>query len=485
MKKNLSRRDFLSTAGAVQISASVCLPSLTTLLFDGRALAAAGCKKAKVVSDAPAFIAIDLQGGASIAGNNVMVYDRGGELLSDYRGLGLPTALDPRLNDMVNSDAGLAMHAESPMLRGIRAVATEEVLAKVSGCVICTQSADDTASNRLATAPGIFMAGGGGLVTPLVGNRPSFPGGSGGNSATPFPSGVTPAFIKDIESATQLISPGEFWTQAPQKMAGVLALMKDLSEAQLQKFSHLSLPEQAREMIKCGYLDAQDLLTANDGESSAVTATDLDPRRHPKLSALNDDGVLSRQFEDAIEVAYLSLMGYAGAGTIAMGGYDYHDGTATTGEARDEMAGRVIGTVLAMAAALGRKLMLHVYTDGGIDANTNMPAEKVREDSDVEKYIWRGDSETRAAAFVLVYDPSGRPELSFTQMGAYRAADGGTIDLNPERHSKISENPAAHATAVLANWLAWQGREGELHKIVQGSSIRAEELDDYLFIRKT
>ena len=158
-------------------------------------------------------------------------------------------------------------------------------------------------------------------------------------------------------------------------------------------------------------------------------------------------------------------MGYAGAGTIAMGGYDYHDGTATTGEARDEVAGRVIGTVLAMAAALGRKLMLHVYTDGGIDANVNVPAEKVRQDSDVEKYVWRGDSETRAAAFVLVYDPSGRPELAFTQMGAYRAADGGTIDLSPERHNKISENPAAHATAVLANWLAWQGRKESCIKL--------------------
>ena len=482
-KKNLSRRDFISAAGAVQISASVCLPSLATLLLNGRALAAAGCEKAKVSSHAPAFIAIDLQGGASIAGNNVMVYDRGGELLNDYRGLGLTTALDPRLSGMVNSDMGLAMHSESPMLRGIRAVAAD-ALAKVSGCVICAQSADDTASNSLATAPGIFMAGAGGLVTPLVGNRPSFPGGSGGNSSTPFPSGVTPAFIKDIESATQLISPGEFWTRAPQKMAGVLSLMKDLSEAQLKKFSSLSLPEQVREMIKCGYLDAQDLLTANDGESSAVTAADLDPRRHPKLAALNDSGVL-QQFQDAVEVTYLSLMGYAGAGTIAMGGYDYHDGTATTGETRDEVAGRVIGTVLAMAAALERKLMLHVYTDGGIDANANMPAEKVRQDSDVEKYIWRGDSETRAAAFVLVYDPSGRPSLVFQQMGAYRSADGGTIDLKPERHGKISETPAAHATAVLANWLAWQGREGELHKIVQGSSIRAEELDDYLFIRKT
>jgi len=483
MKKNLSRRDLLTAAGAVQISASVYLPSLATLLLNGRALAAADCDKQEVVRDAPAFIAIDLQGGASIAGNNVMVYDRGGELLSDYRGLGLPTALDPRLDGMVNSDAGLPMHSQSPLFRGIRAVAAE-ALARVNGCVICTQSADDTSSNKLATAPGIFTAGTGGLITPLVGNRPSFPGGSGGNSATPFSSGVTPTFIKDIESAAQLISPGQFWQRAPKKMASVLSLLKDLSYTQLDKFSRLSLPDQMKEMIKCGYLDAEDLLTASSEEESiAITAADLDPREHAKLTALKNRGVLNRRFADAIEVAYLSLMGYAGAGTIALGGYDYHDGTATTGEQRDETAGEVIGTVLAMAAALERKLMLHVYTDGGIDANTTAPQE-VRAGSGVEKYVWRGDSETRAAAFVLVYDPQGRAELNFQQMGAYRAVDGGTIDLNPVRHSKISQNPAAHAIAVLANWLAWQGREGELNKIVQASSIRAEELDDYLFMKK-
>lgn len=481
MKKNLSRRDFLA-AGAVQISASVYLPSLATLLLNGRALAAADCDKKEVMHDAPAFIAIDLQGGASIAGNNVMVYDRGGELLSDYRGLGLPTALDPRLDGMLNSEAGLTMHSKSPLFRGIREVAAE-ALARVNGCVICTQSADDTSSNKLATAPGIFMAGTGGLITPLVGNRPSFPGGSGGNSATPFSSGITPAFIKDIESAAQLISPGQFWQRAPKKMAGVLSLLKDLSYTQLDKFSRLSLPDQMKAMIKCGYLDAEDLLTASGKGGTPITAAALDPRNHAKLTALNSRGVLNQQFADAIEVAYLSLMGYAGAGTIALGGYDYHDGTATTGEQRDETAGKVIGTVLAMAAALERKLMLHVYTDGGVDANTAAPQEVIA-GSGVEKYVWRGDSETRAAAFVLVYDPQGRPELNFQQMGAYRTADGGTIDLSPARHSKISQNPAAHAIAVLANWLAWQGREGELNTIVQGSSIRAEELDDYLFMTK-
>ena len=118
MRKKLTRRKFIDTVTA-QVSGLVCLPSLATLLYNGRALASNNCAKPQVTSkDAPAFIALDLQGGASIAGNNVMVYDNGGELLSDYRGLGLTSDLNPSKTGMINTELGLPLHAQSPMLRG-------------------------------------------------------------------------------------------------------------------------------------------------------------------------------------------------------------------------------------------------------------------------------------------------------------------------------------------------------------------------------
>ena len=358
-------------------------------------------------------------------------------------------------------------------------MASPEVLAQVSSCVICTQSADDTSNNRLATAPGVFLAGAVGALVPLVGTNPSFPGGSGGNSVTPFSSGVTPALIRDVRSAQQLISPGAFWLRSPKKMAGVLSLIEDMSSAQLKKFSQLSMPEQTRKMIECGYIDAAALLDPTRSGSNVVSADKLDPNQHQDLrgkSFIND-----QQFAAAIEIAYLVMEGYAGSGTIALGGYDYHDGTATTGEGRDEQAGRAIGIILAMAAALKRRTMLHVYTDGGVDADSNR-SEPVA--GGAEKYIWRGDSESRSAAFVLIYDPSARPGVIFQQMGAYKSNDGGTVNLNPERHAKISQAPIAQAAAVLANWLAWQGREKELNSVMKNSPIRPEEIDDYLFVRK-
>lgn len=464
--KRINRRDFLDIS-INRTFGSLCLPSLATLLYNSRAKATGECDTGTVDSTRPAFIAVDLAGGASIAGNNVMVYDAGGKLLTSYTGLGLPPDLHPD-NKAVNTDLGLAMHADSPMLAGIKEVIDNEISAKVNGCVICTQSADDTSSNELATAQGIFLAGGNGLILPLIGMRNSIPSGSGGNSVTPFITGVAPTQITSIEDARQILAAGDIWTGSP-RMEKVLATIEKLSFAQLQKFAELSLPEQTHTMLKCGYTEATRLLKRGEDEA--------DPTKDPALASMPS---LNQQNPAAVAIAYLVLKGMAGSGTITLSGYDYHDLTATNGDQKDMDAGRVIGTLLRMAAMLRKKLMIHVYTDGGVYANTD--AQAVR---GVEKFAWQGDAEARSAAFVLVYDPDAadRPELNFQQMGAYKSDAGGTVDLSPAKHASISQNPKAQAEMMIANWLAWQGRQGEFSGLIPGGAVGRSELDEYLFMQ--
>ena len=99
-----------------------------------------------------------------------MVYDQGGELLSDYTGLGLPNAIKPAEGSNIDTSLGLPMHTNSAMLAGIKDNGTsQDVLDKTTGVVVCTKAADDTSSNELASAPGVFLAGSSGLITPLVG----------------------------------------------------------------------------------------------------------------------------------------------------------------------------------------------------------------------------------------------------------------------------------------------------------------------------
>ena len=471
--KKLTRRDFLN-ASVERACGYLCMPSLATLLINGRALATSNCPDASA-SDAPAFIALDLKGGASIAGNNVIVYKEGGELLDSYAGLGLPNAIKPTEGEgstTIDTSLGLPMHTNSAMLKGITANTQADVLTKTTGVVICTRAADDTSSNELASAPGAFLAGASGLIAPLVGRDEGGAGSSGGNSITPFLHSAVPVRITGINSASELIKLGDIWQQQPQRMQKVLAAINKMSFAQLDRFTQLGMPQQSAEMIKCGYAKAKDLLTPG--------AIDLDPRNDSAVRGLVNNGIE----EAAVEIAYLVLKGYAGSGTISLPGYDYHDGSATTGEGKDREAGRVIGTILQMAANLQRKVMLHIYTDGGVDPSKSTPQAV---DGGVEKFKWSGDSEVRSAAFVLVYDPSGRPKLNFSaserqQLGAYQDDENGTINLTPAKHAKISSSPRAQAQVVVANWLAWQGQEQKIFTAMPGAPVNSGELDDYLFM---
>ncbi len=470
----LNRRAFLNSL--THAASCVYLPSLVGLLHSQQVLGnTQPCALPSVDSTVPAFIGLDLRGGASIAGNNVIVYDRGGELLSTYRSLGLPDALHPRHRGMIDMTLGLPMHTLSPMLAGIRNVASAEVLAKVNGCVICTRSADDTNNNELASAPGVFLAGAKGQLVPLVGTAESVAGGSGGNSITPFVSSVAPTRITDIDSAKRLVSIGRTWERSSPKLQyNILQLVKNLGTVQLKRFSELNLSQQAQAMVDCGYVRTRDMLIGD--LNSAQTTSIVDPRTDVQLQGAS----YLNQNQAALEIGYLVIKGYAAAGTVAVGGFDYHDNTVASGEQMDRVAGAIIGTLLAMAADLNRKLMLHIYTDGGVSGGpTTMPAG----DSGADKYVWQGDSEVRAADFVLVFDPAGRPEMEFQQLGAFKSSDGGSVDLSPERHSKISNNPAGQASAVVGNWLAWQGKQASFRRISRFSPITEPELGDYLFIR--
>lgn len=479
-----TRRNFLhdSTSGVL---GSLCLPSLATLLHSKLAFGASNKCPVMGSNNMPAFIAVDLDGGASIAGNNVIVYDEGGNLLENYQGLGLPNSVNPRtVENMIDRSIGLPMHKHSAMLKGIKSVAAAEVLAKTNGVVICTRTADDTNKNELATAPGVFAAGSKGLYIPLLGSEE---GNSGGKSISPFNSGVMPVKISSISSAKQIITSGSVWHSHPAKMKKVLDAINQMSSSQLEKFSQLGLSDQAKTMIECGYLNANDLL-------NTPANTNFDPNLDSQLSS--HISKMTAAGEIALAISYLVIKGYAGSGTVRLPDYDYHDGSASTADSKDFQAGQTIGMMLQMAASLQRKLMIHVYTDGGVDPiivpkdckqATTDPTCEATANGGTEKFRWGGDSEVRSAAFVLVYDPSGRSPLSFSaserqQLGAYKSDDNGTLNLSPSRHAKISTSPRAQAQIVVANWLAWQGQEDKIFTAMSDTPVNASELDDYLFM---
>ena len=147
-KRPVTRRDFLAQ-GFLSGAAMVMAPSLFGL-FKSReayAQATASCGISGGAGRIP-FVCFDLAGGASTAGSNVLVGGPGGQLdllsAAGYEKLGLPRDMLPSLAGQVNTELGLAFHADSAFLRGILSKTSAATRANVNGCVICARSENDT-----------------------------------------------------------------------------------------------------------------------------------------------------------------------------------------------------------------------------------------------------------------------------------------------------------------------------------------------------
>ena len=158
--------------------------------------------------------------------------------------------------------------------------------------------------------------------------------------------------------------------------------------------------------------------------------------------------------------------GYAGAGTIEMGGYDYHDGTRATGETRDFKAGQCIGACLEYAARVGVPLMIYVFSDGSLVSNGMI-------DNSVAgrgKGVWTADNTATAASLMLVYDPrAARPPCS-NQIGSYNADGYGECDRQPRGQRG---QPAGRDRGAELHGAAWSGGRSSRPSMGQRPGRRA------------
>lgn len=176
----------------------------------------------------------------------------------------------------------------------------------------------------------------------------------------------------------------------------------------------------------------------------------------------------------------LVMNGFAGAGTITMGGYDYHTGNRSTGEARDLRAGRCMGAVLEYAARLNTPVMMYVVSDGSVFSNGMI------DDSEGGrgKGVWTGDNSSTAASFFLVYNPNGTPNLigatpeeqAVSQQIGYMRRDGAV---------ETSATPAANnvnllVETVILNYLALHGEQGRMRELFPQTGLGNAALMDSL-----
>jgi len=435
------------------------------------------------------FICFDLAGGANIAGSNVLVGQNGQmDVLSTsgYSKLGLPGDQIPGVpeatptatsnGDHTDTSLGLAFHSDSAFLRGIQASFRTTGLAdNVNGAIIPARSENDTGNNPHNPLYGIQKAGADGEILTLCGSENSE---SGGNSIAPAMM-VNPEFrptkIDRPEDVVGLAPPasGLAGILGPNDVVPVLESMYRLSEQKLNTAgvtTGLNFPDPndplgrprdvvVEELVRCGYL-------------SSASTTDqfgnvqLDPGLDPNIvndatgiftsTEFFDGGRDGREFRKTASVMKMVVDGYAGAGCIEMGGYDYHGGMRQEGEVKDFRAGRCMGACLEYAARMGKPLMMYVFSDGSLSSDGTI-------DDSVDgrgKGEWSSDNQSTAAGFFLVYNPpgnGGRPALIgppevHQQIGAF-SADGSVVRSG----SPGANNVNLLVEMVVLNYMALHG----------------------------
>jgi hypothetical protein len=491
----ITRRDFLArSAGA---SASLLFtPSLFSMITQD---AFGACGDLAGASVFPPFICVDLAGGGNLAGSNVIVGGRGGQsdYLADYSTLGVTPPKNPLVGDFSRSlvSGGLEFHAESAFFEGMRRELNNDVAKKVDGVVFCARSGDDTQNNPhnplYWIAKAQIMFGQRGKLTNLIGTNGST---SGGNATAPVRSidpMLRPVQINSAADAKSLVDVGLLpdWlgmgsTAAKKDRAvRVLAAVNRMSSSQLDKFSAQDLPTQVRSLVDCGYLKSQKSVTeyfAAPNEANPTIDASADPDLIPIFALNNQDQTpvaaggsnrtrstqASDKLRSAAGVAKLVLDGLAAAGTITYGGYDYHNGARGTTDDRDRQAGHVVGALINAAAKKGKDLVIYLFTDGGLSASTTQQTSAIRLDPDanatnVQKFQFTGDNGTKSCAVLLAYRHSELSLATKHQIGWYNA------NQSVERSaSLVSDNVENLSKAIVANYLALAGKEGDLAKVV-------------------
>ncbi len=507
-----TRRDFIRQ-GLMTGGAAVMGTTLFSLFANPRSAYAAlssdlvpllsSCGVATEGAGKIPFICFDLAGGANIAGSNVLVGKAGGQRdfisTAGYSKLGLPgdmipAVIDPVTNqDHIDDRLGLLFHTDSSFLRGMMTTMSPAAMALTNGALIAARSENDTGNNPHNPMYAINKIGADGSLLTLVGSQAS---DSGGNSMAPvnmIDLSKRPTKVDRPSDVTSLVDVGDLTALLSQQDA--VAVMESIYRISDKKMGRVTtgLPGSGVEMtdavvkdlVKCGYLKSASLAD-RFGNPASIDPLSTVPDSSGSVifgsggifTGAGDDS--NGEFRKTASIMKLVVNGFAGAGTITMGGFDYHTGDRATGEVRDFRAGACMGACLEYAHRVGVPLMLYVFSDGSLSSNGMV-------DMSVEgrgKGQWTGDNQSTAASFFLVYNPTGRPQLvgatpdvqaRHQQIGYYR--DSGDVETSS---SPAANNVNLLVETVALNYLALHGEAGQFETLFPGHGLGSSAARDAL-----
>jgi hypothetical protein len=453
------------------------------------------------------FITIDLAGGANLMGSEAIAGMAGSPTnfisAAGFSKLGVPGNMVPTSTAFIDMSMGLPFHADSAILRGIKLKASTTILAKVNGVVIPAISQNDTSSNTLNAMHLIAKAVTGfppqannlpvpfGQYATLVGTNAT---ASGGNSAAPAPVDPTlqPTRIASSADNTALVGSSAGAASMNTKLVlesqarisagsspvvgtptaaayngsvvGPTTLVSTIStsapgDTAAAQAADLALKEQ----LRCAYVKTGFTAATSQGPDS------VNPDKDPLIingsaSIFTTADYTDGDVKKTAAIMKLVMNGYAGAGTIVLGGYDYHSGNRADGETKNQHAGLIIGAILAYADAVKTPVMINVISDGSLNSTGNIDSSTAGRG----KLGWQGDSQQVAASLILVYSPNGRPAAAINQIGSLNA--DGTVNATS---SPGANAPNLVTQLVTMNWMALNGIDAQFATVFPTQGLGA------------
>jgi hypothetical protein len=337
--------------------------------------------------------------------------------------------------------------------------------ANINGAVIPARSDNDTGNNPHNPMYGIARAGANGSILQLAGSENT---DSGGNSMLPamlMDTELRPTKVDRPSDVVNLVDTGDLAAiLSPRDATAVMESISRLTDQKMPNVNTMLTPAEdqaAKRLVECGYLKSADI-------ADRFAGVPVDPALDPMIvgptgiftdAEFNGGGRDGSEFRKTASVMKLVMNGYAGAGTIEMGGYDYHGGARAEGEVKDFRAGRCMGACLEYAARLGVPLMMYVFSDGSLSSNGTI-------DNSTDgrgKGEWSSDNSSTAGSFFLVYNPGRRPTImgaSAAEQAAHQQLGYMSSDGSVQRAATPGANNVnSLVNMVILNYMALHGEQ--------------------------
>lgn len=430
-KAPVTRREFLA-AGIIPFAASAFVPGALGLLSAPSTAHAAECTEPP--SGLAAFVTLNLSGGAALMAN-LLPRDQAFNPLPNYASLGYPT-----MPTMVTEYGSPSWSSSSGLLAGLNAVITDTAVRnKVQVIQISVASVDDSGSNRFDASGMVYAAGLRGTLMPNLGRRSTSTGINQLAAQMPPPQPLIVNSVNDIVNAlgyTAALNNGGLSANQKQKLA---TLVGNLSAAQSRKLASISSVAHVKDLVECaGVKNATVVGAAANLVNPFANGASAQAQQVATIWNANGNPQNSNQIFGSM--VYNGLLSQAGSVNLELGGYDYHDGTRTTGDTRDNEAGVQIGKIIMSANTLGKKVAIYLTSDGSVSVGGNGTS-------------WVADRGQAGSAILFLFDPAGRPELNGPpQIGHYNSSGNSQV-VAPT----LVADPQTAALAAFRNYIAFNG----------------------------